>query len=183
MASVTGKLTKKQYAKLHLKWRKKLRRSGFRDIEGNSDFNDFQVSTLRSSGGTVHLPWDFERDDGYGECMLQGWDGQSGLGESANWEYYQRIRDYAETLPRDNKSRLVLLCFLDKHPRAAKHMTPGVSPRRAMSIWTETIKQLGLQPERHSFPMPERTKQAPARRLSRKEIKALHLTPPKQIKD
>ena len=174
--------SKEKFRKLQLKWYKKLRRSGFKDIEGTSDFNDFPVSTLRSSGGTTHLSWDFARDDDYGECMLAGWDGQSGLGESSNWEYYARVSSYANELPRDSEVRAVLLCFLDKHPRLAGKI-PGVSKRRAMSIWTETIKQLGLPPERAAFHRPAQEKPAPVRHLSKKEIKALSLTPPKLIKD
>jgi len=173
---------KKTFRRLQLKWYKKLRKSGFRDIEGTSDFNDFPVSTLRSSGGTAHLPWDFSQDDGLGENNLHGWDGQSGLGESANWEYYSRIADYASTLPRLDQTRAVLLCFLERNPRVAKHTVPGVSPRRAMSIWNETIKALGLPQECKYNPPTGQPKPAPVRRLSKKEIKKLNLTPPKQIK-
>lgn len=177
-------MDKKTFRKLQLKWYGKLRRSGFRDIEGNSDFNCFPVSTLRSSpGGTCHLPWDFSDDDAQGETHLHGWDGQSGLGEAANWEYYQRIRDYAESLDREDKTRHVLLCFLDKHPRYARKMTKGVSPRRAMSIWNETIRQLGLPPESGYYPKRGQESPAPVRRLSKSEIRRLKLTAPRQIKD
>ncbi len=175
-------MEKKALRRLQLKWYRKLRQSGFRDLEGTSDFNQFAVSTFRSQGGNAHLSWDFERDDGYGECMLNGWDGQSSTGESGNWEYYQRILDYANTLKPPSKTRTVLLAFLDKDPRRAQYKIPGISPRRAMSIWTETIKQLGLPAENKYYPPNGTEKPAPVRSLSKREIKALHLTPPRKIK-
>ena len=84
-------------------------------------------------------------------------------------------------LPVDDKVRRVCEAFLLRHPNQARYGIKGVSAKEAMNIWNETIKALGLPPERRSGTYRDKPKPGKVRHLSKKEIKQLQYRPPKDL--
>jgi hypothetical protein len=171
-----------EFKKLQAKWYKKLRKSGFIDIECGVDLNKVNGQTLPQGR---YILWDFERADSEGmtEAFLErfnGWNGTDTVQDMPKYRYYEAIIDYGQSL-EDDRTKKFLLMAVDVGPtKAARKLR--MSQTQARDIWSATLEQIGLpRPTRVSHePPPE---PAPVRTLTKAEIKRLQYTAPMKIKD
>lgn len=163
-------------------WYAKLKKEGFKDIEYGIDFNKHNMSTLRSGEAkNAHISWDFSRADHDGDQALEGWDGESGIGDSAKYEFYSRIAEYAWNEVGDKgmgaRKRKILLACIEQPPEKAAQMI-DVPVDETKSVWQATVEKLGMA-NKSFIPRERAPEPAPVRTLSKSEIKRLKYTPPK----
>lgn len=187
MPKLPSKATGPEFDKLKAKWYKKLKRSGFKDIEHGRDLNNMAGQTFRQSGNDSVVLTDFERiEHDTDDRFLPGWDQQSQCHDTAKYEYYDRIVTYAGTLPEGDRVRkFLILTVQTSRSNAARKVR--YSMVQATSIWQATLQQLGLPDGRRGPGKREAAKApepaSPVRILKREEIAKLQYKAPKQIKD
>lgn len=114
-------------------WYSKLRRSGFRDIEGGRDLNQLHASTFPGgdgSRGAAFVAWpdtDFEP--------------RTLLADHPTAVYYRRLSQAAWDLPRDHKDRRLFLLAIESDTRnAARRLgVPGITARKRYLRFRDSI--------------------------------------------